>query len=213
MYVPAHFGEDRVPTLHAAIREIGFGMLVTLGDDGLSASHVPMLIDTEPGPFGTLSGHLARPNPQWRTVKYDTAALAVFLGPNAYISPSWYETKKQSGKVVPTWNYVAIHARGRLRFFDNRESLRHIVTRLTEKYEQSRAEPWQVTDAPADYVDAMLKAIIGFELTIEQLDGKWKMSQNQPIENRAGVVEGLTQEGDDALAALVAATMARKGSG
>jgi len=210
MYVPAHFAEDRVPTLHAAIREIGLGTLVTLGDDGLSASHVPMLIDTEPRPFGTLTGHIARANPQWRTVKRDAAALAIFLGPNTYISPSWYETKQQSGKVVPTWNYVAVHARGRLRFFDDRESLRRIVTRLTEKYEASRAEPWQVTDAPADYIDAMLKAIIGFELTIDALEGKWKMSQNQPLENRAGVVESLTEEGNGAIAALVAATMPPK---
>lgn len=207
MYLPPHFAENRVPTLHAAIREIGFGALITLCDDGLSANHVPMLIDAEPGPFGTLSGHIARANPQWRTVKYDTAALAIFTGPNAYISPSWYETKQRSAKVVPTWNYVAVHARGRLRFFDNRESLRRIVTRLTDKYEASRAAPWQVTDAPADYIDAMLKAIIGFELTIEQLEGKWKLSQNQPLENRAGVVDGLMREGNDALAALVAAAI------
>ena len=210
MYVPAHFAEGSVPTLHAAIREIGFGALVTLGDDGLSASHVPMLIDTEPAPFGVLRGHIARANPQWRTVNGDDAALAIFLGPNAYITPSWHETKRHNGKVVPTWNYVAVHARGRLRFFDDRESLRHIVTRLTEKYEAPREAPWQVTDAPADYIDAMLKAIIGFELTIDALDGKWKMSQNQPLENRAGVVEGLTEEGNDAIAALVAATMTPK---
>lgn len=210
MYIPAAFNEDRVPVLHKAIREIGFGTLVTLGDDGLNASHIPMLIDVEPSPFGTITGHLARANPQWRAIKYDVEALAIFTGASTYITPNWYATKEQTGKVVPTWNYIAIHAKGRLRFIDNRESLRHIVTRLTDKYEAPRNAPWRVTDAPADYLDAMLKAIIGFELTITQLEGKWKMSQNQPIENRSGIVEGLMDEGKDEIASLVAATMRKK---
>jgi transcriptional regulator len=210
MYVPAHFDENRVPVLHEAIRRIGFGTLVTLGDGGIEASHVPMLIDAEPPPSGTITGHLARANPQWRSIKYDVEALAIFTGADSYVSPSWYATRQQTGKVVPTWNYIAIHARGRLRFFDNRESLRRVVTRLTDKYETPRTAPWRVTDAPADYIDAMLKAIVGFELTITQLEGKWKMSQNQPVENRAGVVQGLTQEGKTDVAALVAATMEPK---
>ncbi len=210
MYVPAHFDENRVPVLHEAIRRIGFGTLVTLGDGGIEASHVPMLIDAEPPPSGTITGHLARANPQWRSIKYDVDALAIFTGADSYVSPSWYATRQQTGKVVPTWNYIAIHARGRLRFFDNRESLRRVVTRLTDKYETPRTAPWRVTDAPADYIDAMLKAIVGFELTITQLEGKWKMSQNQPVENRAGVVQGLTQEGKTDVAALVAATMEPK---
>ena len=205
VYVPAHFREDRVPVLHAAIREIAFGTLVTLGPDGLVASHVPMLLDPEPAPFGTLRGHIARANPQWRAPDPKVPALAIFAGPNAYITPSWYATKRQTGKVVPTWNYVAVHAQGPVQFFEDAERLRAIVTRLTETHEAKRAAPWQVSDAPEDYVRAMLKAIIGFELPIARLEGKWKMSQNRPAEDRAGVVEGLGSEGNAELAALVAA--------
>ncbi len=205
MYVPAHFREDRVPVLHAAIRQIAFGTLVTLGPDGLVASHVPMLLDSEPAPFGTLRGHIARANPQWRAPDPKVPALAIFTGPNAYITPSWYATKRQTGKVVPTWNYVAVHAQGPVSFFEDAERLRAIVTRLTDTHEAKRAAPWQVSDAPEDYVRAMLKAIIGFELPIARLEGKWKMSQNRPAEDRAGVVEGLAGDGEAELAALVAA--------
>ena len=211
MYVPSHFREDRVPLLHDAIRDIAFGALVTVGEDGLVASHVPMLIDAEPAPFGTLIGHIARANPQWRSVKPTIEALAIFTGPNSYISPAWYATKQQTGKVVPTWNYVAIHATGKLRFFDDVESLRRIVTRLTDTHEADRAEPWRVTDAPGTYIEAMLKASVGFELKIERLDGKWKMSQNRPAEDRAGVAEGLKQEGGPAeVAAIVASVQDQK---
>ncbi len=205
MYVPAHFREDRVPVLHAAIRQIAFGTLVTLGPDGLVASHVPMLLDPEPAPFGTLRGHIARANPQWRAPDPKVPALAIFTGPNAYITPSWYATKRQTGKVVPTWNYVAVHAQGPVSFFEDAERLRAVVTRLTDTHEAKRAAPWQVSDAPEDYVRAMLKAIIGFELPIARLEGKWKMSQNRPAEDRAGVVEGLAGDGEAELAALVAA--------
>jgi transcriptional regulator len=207
MYVPSHFREDRVPQLHETMRSIAFGALVTLGQDGLVASHVPMLIDAEPAPFGTVTGHIARANPQWRSIKPEISALAIFTGPNSYISPAWYPTKQQTGKVVPTWNYVAIHATGKLRFFDDADSLRRIVTRLTDTHEAERAERWQVTDAPEAYIEAMLKAIVGFELTIAQLDGKWKMSQNRPAEDRAGVAEGLRQEGGPAEVAEIVASV------
>lgn len=204
MYVPSQFREERVPMLHETIERIGFGTLVTLGADGMTASHVPMLIAAAPAPFGTLSGHLARANPQWRTALADQEALAIFTGPHAYITPSWYETKRQTGKVVPTWNYVAIHAYGRLRFIDDPERARTNVTGLTNRHEAGAAVSWQVTDAPADYIDAMLKAIVAFELTITRLEGKWKMSQNRPAEDRAGVVAGLTAEGEAEVAAIVA---------
>jgi len=211
VYVPEHFREDRIDVLHEAIRRIALGTLVTLGEAGLVASHVPMLVDAEPRPLGRLTGHIARANPQWRTHRPEVDALAVFTGPEAYITPAWYETKRQTGKVVPTWNYVAVHATGRLRFFDDAESLRRIVTRLTNTHEASRTEPWRVTDAPADFVDAMLKAIIGFELTLVALEGKWKMSQNRPEADRAGVVEGLTREGRSTeVAAIVAERSASK---
>jgi transcriptional regulator len=207
VYVPSHFREDRVPLLHEAMRRIAFGALVTLGQDGLVASHVPLLIDAEPAPFGTVTGHIARANPQWRSIKPEISALAIFTGPNSYISPAWYPTKQQTGKVVPTWNYVAIHATGKLRFFDDAESLRRIVTRLTDRHEAERTERWQVTDAPEAYIEAMLKAIVGFELKIEQLDGKWKMSQNRPAEDRAGVADGLRQEGGPAEVAEIVASV------
>ena len=205
MYVPGQFREDRVEVLHETIRRIALGTLVTWSDNGFEATPAPMLVDAAPAPFGTLRGHIARANPHWRSAKPEMSALAIFTGPHGYISPGWYATKPQTGKVVPTWNYVAVHATGRLRFFDDAAQLRAIVTRLTETHEAGRAQPWHVTDAPADYIDAMLKAIIGFELTIEKLDGKFKMSQNRPAEDRASVVAALAEEaGDPTLSALVA---------
>jgi transcriptional regulator len=204
MYVPSRFKEERVPLLHDTIARIGLGTLVTLGDDGMVASHVPMLIATEPAPFGTLSGHLARANPQWRTARPEVDALAIFIGPTSYITPNWYPTKRKTGKVVPTWNYIAIHAYGRLRFIDDPERARINVTGLTNRHESGSAVPWQVTDAPAEYIEAMLKAIVAFELTITRLEGKWKMSQNRPVLDRAGVVAGLTGEGETEVAAIVA---------
>jgi transcriptional regulator len=211
VYLPQSFREDRVEALHEAVRQIAFGALVTLGEDGLTASHVPMLISPEPAPYGTLTGHIARANPQWRHLKPEVEALAIFTGPHAYISPGWYATKRQTGKVVPTWNYVAVHATGKLRFFDDAERLRAIVTGLTDRHEAGRAEPWQVTDAPADYIAGMLRAIVGFELTIARLEGKWKMSQNRPAEDHPGIIEGLTGEAHAPdVAALVAARTARE---
>jgi len=203
VYIPQLFKEDRVDVLHAAIRRSGLATLVTLTGDGLIASHVPMLLDPEPAPYGTLLGHLARPNPQARGAVPGVQALAIFQGPDAYITPSWYATKRENGKVVPTWNYVTIHAHGPVEFFDDTERLREVVTRLTEREEQARAEPWAVTDAPADFIDGMLKGIVGFALPIVRLEGKWKMSQNRPAQDRAGVVAGLEGQGREDVAALV----------
>jgi transcriptional regulator len=203
LYVPPLFKEDRIDVLHAAIRGSGLATLVTLTADGLIASHVPMLLDPDPAPFGTLLGHVARPNPQARGAVPGVQALAIFLGPDAYITPSWYATKRANGKVVPTWNYVTIHAYGPVEFFDDTERLRAIVTRLTEREERARAEPWAVTDAPADFIDGMLKGIVGFALPIARLEGKWKMSQNRPAEDRAGVVAGLEADGVEDVAALI----------
>jgi transcriptional regulator len=204
MYVPSHFKEERVPVLHAAIQRAGLATLVTVGPDGLDASHVPMLLDREAGPLGTLYGHVARANPLWREASPDLQALALFQGPDAYITPSWYATKQQTGEVVPTWNYVAIHARGRVRFFDDPARLLPLVTKLTEIHEASRAEPWAVSDAPEKYIRGLLAAIVGFELPIERLEGKWKMSQNRSAEDRAGVAKGLEREGGAAGAAVAA---------
>src|SRR6516164_9294675 len=195
MYVPSQFKEERIPVLHEAIERIGFGMLVTLGADGMTASHVPMLVAAEPGPFGMLLGHLARANPQWRTALADQEALAIFAGPHTYITPSWYETKRQTGKVVPTWNYVAIHAYGRLRFIDDPKRARAKVTGLTNRHEAGAAVPWHVTDPPADFVEALLKATVAFELTITPVERKCKIGQNRRAEDRPGVDAGPTSEG------------------
>jgi transcriptional regulator len=197
MYVPAHFKEDRVPVLHETIRRLGFGTLVTYSDDGIEASHLPMLLQPEPAPFGTLRGHVARANPQWKNPKAGVQALAMFVGPNAYVTPSWYPTKRETGKVVPTWNYLAVHAAGEIAFFDDPPRLLDHVASLTEAHEGSRSTPWAVTDAPAHYIDAMLGGIVGFELVIARLEGKWKMSQNRSDPDLAGVREGLNREGGE----------------
>jgi transcriptional regulator len=194
MYVPAHFKEDRVPVLHDAITKYGFGTLVTSSEQELEASHLPLLLEPEPSPYGTILGHLARANPQWKRVKPGFEALAIFLGPNTYITPSWYPTKQQNGKVVPTWNYLAIHAYGTLNFFDDPDELRAHVSKMTDTHEAPRAEPWAVSDAPADFVKNMVGAIIGFRLVITKLEGKWKMSQNRPQQDVAGVIDGLRRE-------------------
>lgn len=202
MYVPPAFQEDRIEHLHAAMRSCGIATLVTLTPDGLIASHVPLLLDPLPKPYGVLTGHLARPNPQARGAIGQ--ALVIFQGPDAYVTPSWYATRRATGKVVPTWNYVAVHAYGTPEFFDDADRLREVVTRLTEREESARSAPWAVSDAPADFVQGMLNGIVGFAIPIVRLEGKWKMSQNRPAEDRAGVVAGLTAEGRSDVAALVA---------
>jgi transcriptional regulator len=205
MYLPTMFKEDRVEHLHGFIRASGLATLVTGTPDGLIASHVPMLLDASPAPYGTLIGHLARPNPQGRGALGD--ALAIFQGPDAYITPSWYATKRATGKVVPTWNYVAVHAYGAVEFFDDPARLLDVVTRLTDRQESRRSAPWAVTDAPREFIQGMLKGIVGFAIPISRLEGKWKMSQNRPAEDRAGVVVGLRDEGQNAVAALVSEAM------
>ena len=195
MYVPPHFLEDDKAALHRAIGETRLATLVTLGSEGLEASHVPILLDEGEGPYGAIRGHLARANPQWRRASAETPALVMFLGPDAYVSPNWYATKRETGKVVPTWNYLAIHAYGRVEFFEDAERLRAIVTSLTQRHEGRREKPWAVSDAPEDYIQAQLRGIIGFRLPIDRLEGKWKLSQNRPEADRRGVVEGLEGEG------------------
>jgi len=204
MYLPTHFHEKRVPRLHEAIERSGLATLVSLGPDGMDASHVPMLLDRGAGPLGTLRGHVARANPQWRIANADVPALAIFLGPDAYVTPSWYPTKRLTGRVVPTWNYVAIHAHGRARFFDDEERLLALVTKLTEAHEARRARPWAVSDAPPDFIRSSLKAIVGFELPILKLEGKWKVSQNRTAEDRSGVASGLEKEGTPSAVAVAA---------
>lgn len=181
----------------------GLATLVTNGADGLDASHVPLLVEPGPGPCGRLVGHLARANPQWRATSEGSPALAIVLGPDAYVTPSWYPSKRESGRVVPTWNYVTIHAHGTVRFFQDRDRLLTVVDRLTDRHERSRAHPWKVADAPPDYVEAMLSGIVGVELAITRLEGKWKASQNRSEADRRGVEEGLRLQGDEEMAELV----------
>lgn len=203
MYLPKHFEETRVDVLHGLIRAHPLGTLVTAGAGGLEANHVPFEIDPDPAPFGTLRAHVARANPVWRDGAGD--ALVIFQGPESYVTPSWYPTKRESGKVVPTWNYVAVHAYGRLRAIDDPAWLRAFVTRLTDRHEARRAAPGKVSDAPGDYVDQLLAAIVGIELPVARLLGKWKVSQNRPAADRAGVVAGLEGDGGDAARAMAAA--------
>ncbi len=206
MYLPEHFRESRVEVMHALIREQPLAVLVTLGSDGLNANHIPIEIDPEPTPFGTLRGHVARANPVWRDYAADIETLVVFQGPASYVTPAWYPTKRETGKVVPTYNYVVVHAYGPMRIVEDAAWLRNLVERLTGKFEATRTAPWQVSDAPASYIDAQLRAIVGIEIPIARLLGKWKASQNRSVPDRAGVVQGLrAADGPDAdaLARLV----------
>jgi transcriptional regulator len=204
MYLPRHFAEERLPVLHQAIREAGLATLVTVTPEGPMASHVPMLFDPDLGPHGTLFGHIARGNRQWRDLVAGMKALAIFPGPDFYVTPSWYPTKAETGKVVPTWNYVTVHAIGAIEFFEAPDRLHDLVSRLTHRQEAPRPAPWAVADAPSDYIAGQIKAIIGFALTIERLEGKWKLSQNRNEADRRGVIEGLEAEGAGTLAGLVA---------
>jgi transcriptional regulator len=194
------------------MRAAPFADLVTLGTDGLEATPLPLMLDPSDGPQGSLIGHIARANPQWRTADVTQEALAIFSGPDSYISPSYYETKRLSGKVVPTWNYVTIHARGRISFFHEPEALLELVRRLTELHEGRRAAPWAVSDAPPDFIQSQLRGIVGLRLEITALTGKWKMSQNRSPADRAGVVAGLRADGGpeaEAVATAVAEAMER----
>jgi transcriptional regulator len=191
LYLPAYFEESRTGVLHALMRARPLATLVTLSDSGLAANHIPLETVPEPLPHGVLRGHVARANPLWREYRAGSEALAIFHGPQAYISPSFYPTKQQTGEVVPTWDYAVVHARGTLRFVQDSAWLRALVSRLTDAHEASRRMPWKIDDAPSPYIERMLSLIVGFELSITGLTGKWKLSQNHPAANRQGVVKGL----------------------
>jgi transcriptional regulator len=196
MYLPAHFEEKRLEVLHQLVQTHAMGTLVTLDAGRLNANHIPFELSTDGTPFGTLRAHVARANPVWQSFSSEVEALAIFQGPQAYITPSWYATKQEDGKVVPTYDYMVVHAYGPIKVIEDAEWLRGLVTRLTDRYEAGRAKPWKVTDAPADYIDKRLSAIVGIEIPLTQLIGKWKLSQNQPEANRKGVEAGLRESGD-----------------
>lgn len=204
MYVPEHFREERIEVLRNAIRSAGMATLVSMTTDGLIASHAPLMLDPEPAPYGTLIGHLARANPHARTADRGVQTLVIFQGPDGYITPSVYAAKREHGKVVPTWNYEAIHAYGTLQVFDDPVRLLDVVTRLTQLHETPRTAPWAVADAPEDFVQGMLRGIVGIALPITRLEGKIKMSQNRPAADQAGVIDGLRLDGKADLADAVA---------
>lgn len=193
MYVPSHFEEQRVEVLHQHVRAHPLGTLVTLDSTGINANHIPFEVDADPQPFGTLRGHVARANPVWRNFSREVEALVIFHGPQAYVTPSWYPTKNETGEVVPTYNYIVVHAYGPLHIHDDVAWLRELVTRLTHRFEADRAAPWHVTDAPEMFIEKQLRAIVGIEIPITKLIGKWKVSQNRPEVDRAGVVAGLSE--------------------
>ena len=195
MYIPSHFQESDLTVLHKMMQEARLATLVTATPEGLIGTPLPLFLVPDEGEYGTLYGHVARANAQWRLPPAGNA-MAIFMGPDAYVSPSWYPSKQEQGKVVPTWNYVAIHAYGPVEFFDESDRLLEVVTRLTNRHEGPRAEPWAVNDAPEEHIRAQLRGIVGLRLPIARLDGKTKMSQNRTAEDRAGVAKGLAESAD-----------------
>jgi transcriptional regulator len=196
MYTPNGFAFNDLQALQQQILGTRLALLVTHGEQGLQASHLPLLLNPDEGPNGTLYGHFAKANPQWKELQDGAEALVIFAGAEAYVSPGFYPSKAEHGKVVPTWNYVAVHAYGSAEVFTDADRLRTLVSTLTDRHEAGRAQPWKVADAPADYIDGMLKAIVGFALPIQRLQGKRKLSQNRNAADIAGVREGLAASPD-----------------
>ncbi|MER0836459.1 FMN-binding negative transcriptional regulator [Pseudomonas aeruginosa] len=196
MYRPAAFRQDDLPSLHQQIHDSRLASVISQGHDGPQASHLPLLLVENEGERGTLYGHFARANPHWRELLERPQVLVIFNGADAYVSPTWYPSKAEHGKAVPTWNYIAVHAHGRAEIFDDAERLRQLVGALSARHEAGRAQPWSIDDAPADYLAAMLRAIVGFALPIERLEGQWKLSQNRSGADRDGVRRSLAESAD-----------------
>jgi transcriptional regulator len=195
MYIPRHNEEKRVPVMHALITAHPLGTLVTLGSSGLFASHIPMVLEDDGSEFGVLRGHISRANTQWRDFVPTVDALAIFSGHQHYITPNWYPGTREHGKEVPTWNYVVVHAYGPLKVIQDERWLLTNVEKLTSIHEAASPVPWKVSDAPQDFIRSQLKGIVGLELPIRRLEGKWKVSQNRTDEEREGVIEGLGKLG------------------
>ena len=206
MYLPPHFEETDLSALHGLIRAHPLATLVVAGADGLNANHLPFLLRESGSDNGSLQAHMPRANPLSQALSGGVDALAIFHGPEGYITPSWYPTKQETGKVVPTWNYAVVHAHGRLELVDDADWVRAQIDGLTRQNEARFANPWQVSDAPAAYIERMVRGLVGLELVITDLQGKTKADQNQPAANQAGVVDGLKQLGDDNSLALAALT-------
>lgn len=197
MYIPAHFDENRPAVLHDLITSNPLGMLITHGRSGLDANHIPFELADGEGPHGMLRAHVARNNPVWQDVADGDEVLVVFRAADAYISPTWYPSKREAHKQVPTWNYMVAHAHGRIAIREDERFVRGLVARLTRIHETGQPQPWKMTDAPADFIDTMLKAIVGIEITITRIEGKFKLSQNKEARDIRGAGEALTRNGPD----------------
>jgi transcriptional regulator len=204
MYIPKIFNEDRKEVLHGLIRSNPLGLLISNGEDGPDATSIPFHLVGDVGENGLLQAHLARANPHWKKLDGQNV-LVVFQGPDAYISPNWYPKKEEHGKVVPTWNYAMVQARGVAKVIDDTAWLWKQITKLTNQQEAQSEKPWKVSDAPKEYIDQEIKAIVGLEIAISKIEGKWKVSQNQQIPERQGVAAGLAEKGDKAMTDLVRA--------
>ena len=210
MYLPSHFAETRAEVLQDLIHAHQLGTLVTSGPNGLEANHIPFEYDPLPAPLGTLRAHVARGNPVWREFSREIEPLVVFQGPQTYITPSWYRTKAETGKVVPTFNYIVVHAYGSMRAIEDKAWLRNFVGKLTHRFESPRAQPWSITDAPEDFIAQQLGAIVGIEIQLTRLIGKWKTSQNRPAADRKGVVAGLRGSDDPTVRAMADAVESQR---
>lgn len=196
MYIPSHFAENDPHKLQQYIRDYSFGLLITADEHGIEANHVPFYLKIdESSSLGVLQCHVARGNSVWQRLERNSSVLAVFQGPEAYISPSWYPSKAETGRVVPTWNYVAVHVQGNANVIQDAGWLKQHLCQLTDQHESGMAEPWSVDDAPSDFTEALMRGIVGIEISIEGISGKLKASQNQPERNRAGVKVGLAVRG------------------
>ena len=193
MYQPAHFKEDRLEVQHALIKAHPFGLLISSSAEGLEANGVPFLVDAAPASLGILRTHVARVNSQWKNLDGQNV-LVVFQGPQTYISPSLYETKRETGKVVPTWNYVMVQVKGVASVHEDHVWLSTQIRALTQTHEAGRSAPWAVDDAPERYIESQMNGIVGIEIPITSIEGKWKVSQNRPEADRRGVAEGLTDQ-------------------
>ena len=195
MYIPKDFEQPSIEAMHALISTNLFATLVTSGPNGLCANHIPMELQEAPGPYGKLIGHVARANPVWQEASNNQEAMVIFQGVNTYITPSWYPTKEESGKVVPTWNYAVVHAHGQISTIDDANWVKAHIEKLTNRQESSFAQPWAISDAPSEFIDKIITGVVGIEIVITRLEGKWKVSQNRSESDRSGVVHGLRDTG------------------
>ena len=213
MYVPAHFAESRTEALHDLIEKNAFGILVTNGRSGLDANHIPFALDKPQGTLGVLHSHVARANPVWQDIATGDEVLVVFRGADAYISPNWYPSKHEFHRQVPTWNYLVAHAHGRACIHEDERYIRGVIARLTRTHEAAQPRSWKMTDSPKDFIDMMVKAVVGIEIEITRLIGKFKLGQNKEVRDIAGAAQALKAKGEDVIGDAMLAVISTKRSG